>query len=144
MPRYDQAKDLYYTKFLMVKVTEKQKEMISIMVKLLGESRSEIVRRLLMEEAKEISNNLKGQELESWNNLIRNIEMEEDYHSIVIGEAVSKGMKDAYRERTGKKLGYDDKANLKTLTDKNRVWQRNYRANKKADKLKELDKKYSQ
>ena len=32
--------DLYYTKNLMVKITEKQKMMMSIMVDILGESRS--------------------------------------------------------------------------------------------------------
>ena len=47
--------DLYYTKNLMVKITEKQKMMMSIMVDILGESRSQIVRRLLMVEAKKVA-----------------------------------------------------------------------------------------
>lgn len=130
--------DLYYTKSLMVKITEKQKMMMSIMVDILGESRSQIVRRLLMVEAKRVAAQLEGEELELWIDLINQIEKEEDYHEIVVGEAVSEGMKKAYYERTGEVLGYDDEATLKTVADKNRVWQRNYRAKKKMEKLKQL------
>ena len=131
-------KDLYYKKTLMVKITEKQKLMMGIMVDVLGESRSEIVRRLIMAEAKRVAANLDGEELELWVDLINQIEKEEDYHEFAVGEAVSQGMKKAYFERTGKELGYDDEANLKTLADKNRVWQRHYRAKKKMEKLKAL------
>lgn len=130
--------DLYYTKILAVKLTEKQKMMMGIMVDILGESRSEIVRRLLMAEAKKCAAQLEGEELELWVELINQIEKEEDYHEFAVGEAVSEGMKKAYYERTGEVLGYDDEANLKTLADKNRVWQRNYRAKKKMEKLKAL------
>lgn len=131
-------KDLYYKKTLMVKITEKQKLMMGIMVDVLGESRSEIVRRLIMAEAKRVAANLEGEELELWVELINQIEKEEDYHEFAVGEAVSEGMKKAYFERTGKELGYDDETNLKTLSDKNRVWQRHYRAKKKMEKLKAL------
>lgn len=131
-------KDLYYKKTLMVKITEKQKLMMGIMVDVLGESRSEIVRRLIMAEAKRVAANLEGEELELWVELINQIEKEEDYHEFAVGEAVSEGMKKAYFERTGKELGYDDETNLKTLADKNRVWQRHYRAKKKMEKLKAL------
>lgn len=131
-------KDLYYKKTLMVKITEKQKLMMGIMVDVLGESRSEIVRRLIMAEAKRVAANLDGEELELWVDLINQIEKEEDYHEFAVGEAVSQGMKKAYFERTGKELGYDDETNLKTLADKNRVWQRHYRAKKKMEKLKAL------
>ena len=131
-------KDLYYKKTLMVKITEKQKLMMGIMVDVLGESRSEIVRRLIMAEAKRVAANLEGEELELWVELINQIEKEEDYHEFAVGEAVSAGMKKAYFERTGKELGYDDETNLKTLADKNRVWQRHYRAKKKMEKLKAL------
>lgn len=131
-------KDLYYKKTLMVKITEKQKMMMGIMVDVLGESRSEIVRRLIMAEAKRVAANLEGEELELWVELINQIEKEEDYHEFAVGEAVSEGMKKAYFERTGKELGYDDETNLKTLADKNRVWQRHYRAKKKMEKLKAL------
>ena len=131
-------KDLYYKKTLMVKITEKQKLMMGIMVDVLGESRSEIVRRLIMAEAKRVAANLEGEELELWVELINQIEKEEDYHEFAVGEAVSEGMKKAYFERTGKELGYDDETNVKTLADKNRVWQRHYRAKKKMEKLKAL------
>lgn len=134
--------DLYYTKSLMVKITEKQKMMIGIMVDVLGESRSQIVRRLLMTEAKKCAANLEGEELELWVELINQIEKEEDYHEFAVGEAVSEGMKKAYYERTGEELGYDDEANLKTLADKNRVWQRHYRAKKKMEKLKALQEEH--
>jgi len=134
--------DLYYTKSLMVKITEKQKMMMSIMVDILGESRSQIVRRLLMAEAKKCAANLEGEELELWVELINQIEKEEDYHEFAVGEAVSEGMKKAYYERTGEVLGYDDEANLKTLADKNRVWQRHYRAKKKMEKLKALQEEH--
>lgn len=130
--------DLYYTKSLMVKITEKQKMMMSIMVDILGESRSQIVRRLLMVEAKKVAAQLEGEELELWIDLINQIEKEEDYHEIVVGDAISQGMKEAYFERTGEVLGYDDETTMKTNADKQRVWQRNYRAKKKMEKLKEL------
>lgn len=136
--------DLYYTKSLMVKITEKQKMMMGIMVDVLGESRSQIVRRLLMAEAKKCAANLEGEELELWVELINQIEKEEDYHEFVVGEAVSQGMKKAYFERTGKELGYDDESNLKTLADKNRVWQRHYRARKKMERLKELKEEHGE
>ena len=130
--------DLYYTRNLMVKITEKQKMMMSIMVDILGESRSQIVRRLLIVEAKKVAAQLEGEELELWIDLINQIEKEEDYHEIVVGDAISQGMKEAYFQRTGEVLGYDDETTMKTNADKQRVWQRNYRAKKKMEKLKEL------
>ena len=135
-------KDLYYTKGLMVKLTEKQRMMVGLMVDILGESRSEIVRRLLVAEAKRCAAILDGEELELWVQLINEIDKEEDYHQFAVGEAVSEGMKKAYRERTGKELGYDDETTMRTYADKQRVWQRNYRAKKKFAKLKELEKFY--
>ena len=136
--------DLYYTKSLMVKITEKQKMMMSIMVDILGESRSQIVRRLLMVEAKKVAAQLEGEELELWIDLINQIEKEEDYHEIVVGDAISQGMKEAYFERTGEVLGYDDETTMKTNADKQRVWQRNYRAKKKMEKLKELKEEHGE
>ena len=134
--------DLYYTKNLMVKITEKQ--MMSIMVDILGESRSQIVRRLLIVEAKKVAAQLEGEELELWIDLINQIEKEEDYHEIVVGDAISQGMKEAYFERTGEVLGYDDETTMKTNADKQRVWQRNYRAKKKMEKLKELKEEHGE
>lgn len=136
--------DLYYTKNLMVKITEKQKMMMSIMVDILGESRSQIVRRLLMVEAKKVAAQLEGEELELWIELINQIEKEEDYHEIAVGEAISQGMKESYYERTGEVLGYDDETTMKTASDKQRVWQRNYRAKKKMQKLKELKEEHGE
>lgn len=136
--------DLYYTKNLMVKITEKQKMMMSIMVDILGESRSQIVRRLLIVEAKKVAAQLEGEELELWIDLINQIEKEEDYHGIVVGAAISQGMKEAYFERTGEVLGYDDETTMETNADKQRVWQRNYRAKKKMEKLKELKEEHGE
>lgn len=136
--------DLYYTKNLMVKITEKQKMMMSIMVDILGESRSQIVRRLLIVEAKKVAAQLEGEELELWIDLINQIEKEEDYHEIVVGDAISQGMKEAYFERTGEILGYDDETTMRTNADKQRVWQRNYRAKKKMEKLKELKEEHGE
>ena len=136
--------DLYYTKNLMVKITEKQKMMMSIMVDILGESRSQIVRRLLIVEAKKVAAQLEGEELELWIDLINQIEKEEDYHEIVVGDAISQGMKEAYFERTGEVLGYDDETTMKTNADKQRVWQRNYRAKKKMQKRKELKEEHGE
>lgn len=136
--------DLYYTKNLMVKITEKQKMMMSIMVDILGESRSQIVRRLLIVEAKRVAAQLEGEELELWIDLINQIEKEEDYHEIVVGDAISQGMKEAYFQRTGEVLGYDDETTMKTNADKQRVWQRNYRAKKKMEKLKELKEEHGE
>ena len=136
--------DLYYTKNLMVKITGKQKMMMSIMVDILGESRSQIVRRLLIVEAKKVAAQLEGEELELWIDLINQIEKEEDYHEIVVGDAISQGMKEAYFERTGEVLGYDDETTMKTNADKQRVWQRNYRAKKKMEKLKELKEEHGE
>ena len=134
--------DLYYTKNLMVKITERQRMMLGILVDILGESRSQIVRRLLMAEAKRAAAHLEGEELELWTDLISQIEKEEDYHEFAVGEAVSRGMKKAYFERTGKELGYDDETTLKTEADKQRVWQRHWRAKKKIEKLKALQEEY--
>lgn len=136
--------DLYYTKNLMVKITERQKMMMSIMVDILGESRSQIVRRLLIVEAKKVAAQLEGEELELWIDLINQIEKEEDYHEIVVGEAISQGMKESYYERTGEVLGYDDETTMRTASDKQRVWQRNYRAKKKMQKLKELKEEHGE
>lgn len=136
------SEDSYYTKNLMVKLTEKQRDMLGIMVEILDESRSKIVRRLLMSEAKRLAAELEGEELDLWVDLINQIEREEDYHEFVVGEAISDGMKKAYHERTGEELGIDDERNLKTLADKQRVWQRNHRLKKKMAKLKELEEKY--
>lgn len=140
--RYSTSKDGYYNKNLMVKITEKQRMMLGIMVDILGEDRSKIVRRLLMVEAKKVAAKLEGEELELWVELINQIEKEEDYHEFAVGEAISQGRKEAYYERTGETLGYDDEATLKTLADKQRVWQRNWRAKKKLEKLKELEEEY--
>lgn len=132
----------YYTKNVMVKITEKQRLMLSLMTDILGENRSQIVRRLLMVEAKKVAAQLDGEELELWVDLINQIDKEEDFHEFEVGEAISQGMKEAYFERTGKALGYDDETTMKTNADKQRVWQRNYRAKQKFNKIKELEKMY--
>lgn len=137
-------KNGYYTKNVMVKITEKQQMMLGIMTDVLGENRSEIVRRLLMVEAKRMASLLDGEELDLWVSLVNQIDKEEDFHEFAVGEAISEGMKKAYFERTGKELGRDDETKLKTLADKQRVWQRNWRAKKKLNKIKELKEFYEE
>lgn len=132
----------YYTCNLQVKITEKQKAMVSILTDILNEKRSEIVRRLLLAEAKRAASVLEGEELDLWVDLINQIEQEEEYHQFIVGEAISQGMKDSYRERTGKELGFIQEKELETLTDKRRRWQKNWRAKKKLEKLKELEEEY--
>lgn len=134
--------DSYYTKHIQCKITEKQQMMFSIMTDILNESRSEIVRRLLMDEAKRCAAILSGEELDLWLDLINQIEKESDYHEFVVGERISQGMKEAYRERTGKELGFEQQRDLETRTDKNRRWQKNYRAKKKLEKLKKFMEEY--
>ena len=138
-----QKDDSYYTKGLMIKITEKQRLMLGVMAEILGENRSKIVRRLLMAEAKRVAALIDDEEeLSLWTDLINQIEKEEDYHEFVVGEAVSQGMRDAYFEKTGKVMGQDDEKNLKSLADKQRVWQRRHRAKIKMQRLKELEKEY--
>lgn len=132
----------YYTHNLQIKISEKQKALISIMTDILNENRSAIVRRLLMAEAKRTASFLDGEELELWVTLINEIEQEEDMHEFVVGEAISKGMHDAYRERTGNELGFEQARELETLTDKRRRYQKNWRAKQKLLKLKDVKEKY--
>lgn len=140
--KYQGNRDVYYTKNLLVKLTEKQQMMLGIMVDILGESRSEIVRRLLMVEAKKVAARLDGEELDLWVSLVNQIDKEADYHEFAVGEAVSTGMKRAHLERTGEELKDTEVDKLKLLADKQRAWQRNYRAKKKFERLKELEEFY--
>ena len=140
--KYQGNRDVYYTKNLLVKLTEKQQMMLGIMVDILGESRSEIVRRLLMVEAKKVAARLDGEELDLWVSLVNQIDKEADYHEFAVGEAVSEGMKRAHQERTGEELGDTEVTELKLLADKQRAWQRSHRAKKKFERLKELEEFY--
>ena len=134
--------DSYYTKNLMVKITEKQRQMLGIMVDILDENRSHIVRRLLMVEAKKVAASLEGEELELWLNLINQIEKEEDYHEFLWAEAIERGRREAYLDRTGIEL--DDVKARKMTNDAiaQRNWHRKKRVEKRMAKLKELEKKY--
>lgn len=137
------AEESYYTKIMNVKLTEKQKMMVGIMVDVLGESRSAIVRRLLIKEAKRCAAELEGEELDLWIDLINQIEKEEDLHEFVVGEKVSQGRKDAYLEKTGIEL--DDVKARKMTNDAiaQRNWHRKKRVEKRMAKLKELENKYA-
>lgn len=140
--RYSRTYDEYYSARLMVKITEKQKQMLGIMVDVLGENRSEIVRRLFMAEAKRMAAMLDGEELELWTSLITQIEKEEDYHQFEKGEAIEIGRRQAYIERGGNET--DDISELATLAEKQRVWHRRRRVKQKMEKLKELEDKWSE
>lgn len=133
----------YYTKMMNVKLTDKQKMMVGIMCDILGESRSAIVRRLLMVEAKKCAANLEGEELELWLDLINQIEKEEDLHEFVVGEAISNGRREAYKERTGHDL--DDMTNREMSKTQlaQREWHQRKRVKEKMDKLKQLEKEYA-
>ena len=134
--------DSYYTKNLMVKITEKQRLMLGILTEVLGENRSAIVRRLLMVEAKKASAQLEGEELELWLDLINQIEKEEDYHQFVWAEAIEEGRRKAYFERTGVEL--DDYVARKLDNDAiaQKKWHRRKRVEERVKKLKELEDKY--
>lgn len=134
----------YYTKMMNVKLTEKQKMMVGIMCDILGESRSAIVRRLLMVEAKKCAAELDGEELDLWLELVNQIEKEEDLHEFVVGENISQGRRDAYRERTGYDI--DDMTARKLSNDAiaQRNWHKKKRVKDKMQKLKELDEKYNE
>ena len=137
------AEDSYYTKNRMVKITEKQRQMLGIMVDILDESRSHIVRRLLMVEAKKVAAQLEGEELELWLDLINQIEKEEDYHEFLWAEAIERGRREAYLDRTGIEL--DDVKARKLTNDAiaQRNWHRKKRVEERMAKLKELEKKYA-
>lgn len=136
------SEDSYYVKNLMVKITEKQRLMLGILVEVLGESRSHIVRRLLMVEAKKAATQMEGEELELWLDLISQIEKEEDYHEFLVAEAIEAGRRKAYRERTGMEL--DDYKARKLSNDAiaQRNWHRRKRIEARMKKLKELDEQY--
>ena len=133
----------YYTKMMNVKLTDKQKMMVGIMCDILGESRSAIVRRLLMVEAKKCAANLDGEELELWTDLINQIEKEEDLHEFVVGEAISNGRREAYKERTGHEL--DDMTNREMSKTQlaQREWHQRKRVKEKMEKLKQLEQEYA-
>lgn len=133
----------YYTKMMNVKLTDKQKMMVGIMCDILGESRSAIVRRLLMVEAKKCAANLDGEELELWTDLINQIEKEEDLHEFVVGEAISNGRREAYKERTGHDL--DDMTNREMSKTQlaQREWHQRKRVKEKMEKLKQLEQEYA-
>lgn len=135
--------DSYYTKNLMVKITEKQRQMLGIMVDILDENRSHIVRRLLMVEAKKCAAQLEGEELELWLDLINQIEKEEDYHEFAWAEAIERGRREAYLDRTGIEL---DDVKARKMTNEaiaQRNWHRKKRIEKRMAKLKELENKYA-
>ena len=137
------TEESYYTKIMNVKLTEKQKMMVGIMVDVLGENRSAIVRRLLIKEAKRCAAELEGEELDLWIDLINQIEKEEDLHEFVVGEKISQGRKDAYLEKTGHELSDETARKLSGDAIAQRNWHRRQRANKKMAKLKELEEKYA-
>ena len=133
----------YYTKMMNVKLTDKQKMMVGIMCDILGESRSAIVRRLLMVEAKKCAANLDGEELELWLDLINQIEKEEDLHEFVVGEAISNGRREAYKERTGHELDDITNREMSKTQLAQREWHQRKRVKEKMDKLKQLEQEYA-
>lgn len=134
--------DNYYDKQLQIKLTKKQCEMLGVLVDILGENRSKIVRRLLISEGKRAAAYLEGDELDLWVALLNQIEMEEELHEFTVGEAISRGRQKAYKEKTGKDMSVIDDRELDTLAGKQRMWQRNHRKKVKLEKLKKLADKW--
>ncbi len=133
----------FYDRQLQVKITSKQKDLISILTDILGEDRSKIVRRLIMAEAKRAAAYIDDEEeLELWMDLINDIEKDEDMHEFEVGEAISAGRKQAYFERTGKELTWEKETEMETETQKQRRWQKNFRMRKKMEALKKVKEKW--
>lgn len=125
-----------------VNLTEKETSMLNLLVDIIGESRSDLVRRLLFQEAKRAVAYLDEEETPLWLDLIKQAEMERDYMGFQKGEAISEGRKKAYKERTGLDMDIYREREMDELKDKQREWQRAHRRKKKMEALKEYQEKH--
>lgn len=129
---------------LYVNLTKKEADMLNLMVDILGENRSELVRRLLIQEAKRATAYLGDEETTLWASLIKDVEMERDYMTFQKGEQIRDGRRKAYKERTGVDMDIYREREMDDLKDKQRNWQRQHRLKEKMKKLAEFEEKYAE
>jgi hypothetical protein len=114
------------------------------MTDILGENKSEMVRRLLLVEAQRCVAYLDDEEIPLWLDLLKQIEIERDYMLLQRGEKISEGRRKAYKERTGIDMDIYREREMDERKDKQREWQRNHRRKVKMQKLKELQDKHNE
>ena len=129
---------------LYVNLTKKETDMLNLMVDILGENRSELVRRLLIQEAKRATAYLGEEETVLWASLIKDVEMERDYMTFQKGEQIRDGRRKAYKERTGVDMDIYREREMDDIKDKQREWQRQHRLKEKMKKLAEFEEKYAE
>lgn len=134
----------YNARQMQIKITEKEYQMVSLLTDILGENRSELVRRLLLTEAQRAVAYLDDEETPLWLDLLKQIEIERDYMLLQRGEKISEGRRKAYKERTGVDMDIYREREMDDLKDKQREWQRNRRRKLKMQKLKELQEKHDE
>lgn len=132
----------YNARQIQIKITEKEYQMVSLLTDILGENKSELVRRLLLTEGQRAAAYLDDEETPLWLDLLKQIEIERDYMLLQRGEKISEGRRKAYKERTGIDMNIYREREMDELKDKQREWQRSRRRKLKMQKLKELDEKH--
>lgn len=134
----------YNARQIQIKITEKEYQMVSLLTDILGENKSELVRRLLLTEGQRAAAYLDDEETPLWLDLLKQIEIERDYMLLQRGEKISEGRRKAYKERTGIDMNIYREREMDELKDKQREWQRSRRRKLKMQKLKELDEKHNE
>lgn len=134
----------YNARQMQIKITEKEYQMVSLLTDILGENKSELVRRLLLTEGQRAVAYLDDEETPLWLDLLKQIEIERDYMLLQRGEKISEGRRKAYKERTGIDMDIYREREMDELKDKQREWQRNRRRKLKMQKLKELQEKHNE
>lgn len=134
----------YNARQMQIKITEKEYQMVSLLTDILGENKSELVRRLLLTEGQRAVAYLDEEETALWLDLLKQIEIERDYMLLQRGEKISEGRRKAYKERTGIDMDIYREREMDELKDKQREWQRSRRRKLKMQKLKELQDKHNE
>lgn len=134
----------YNARQMQIKITEKEYQMVSLLTDILGENKSELVRRLLLTEGQRAVAYLDEEETALWLDLLKQIEIERDYMLLQRGEKISEGRRKAYKERTGVDMDIYREREMDELKDKQREWQRSRRRKLKMQKLKELQDKHNE
>lgn len=134
----------YNARQMQIKITEKEYQMVSLLTDILGENKSELVRRLLLTEGQRAVAYLDDEETPLWLDLLKQIEIERDYMLLQRGEKISEGRRKAYKERTGVDMDIYREREMDELKDKQREWQRSRRRKLKMQKLKELQDKHNE
>ncbi len=134
----------YNARQMQIKITEKEYQMVSLLTDILGENKSELVRRLLLTEGQRAVAYLDEEETALWLDLLKQIEIERDYMLLQRGDKISEGRRKAYKERTGIDMDIYREREMDELKDKQREWQRSRRRKLKMQKLKELQDKHNE